>query len=1278
MQSDEVNEHLLNLSHAIKSKKSILFIGSGFSLNAEKIHPHVSSKFLTWSKLIDKMLNGFSESADEIKSNHPYPHIIQLIEDRFGLQRRNRAIKNAIPDADYKPGVLHQEILNTRYFPWQAIITTNIDTLIEKTLLELDVAHTPVVQASDFTNISGIPVFKMHGSIEQEDSYVFSENEYLDFETKKSSFVTKLRSLFLENNCLFLGYSLADPDFKQIYHSVEQVLGFQRQSRPTSYTFMYSTPDYNVEYWRKKSLIVLSKQTIGNQISLDSESSIKHKEFLQLSFKYLRSLSDHFPETMLDVSNPNQYRNHEIRIYLDKLNAEVFKRLKKNWQKIRSFVIQPVPKFNLDVESEKTQQYIKEYFNDYFEIRRCSHPEYMPDLLMNIRKQLLGLMHGHLSEDLDVNFYIIYYILKNTKRHADDLTKALTFLNDFLNIIIPRPASSLDYLINFRKWHVWIKKLHNLKGSDGTQSLLSEDQIRQLYIVVLYSGQGIDEKILARMLDLMIKKIPAGSKEEMLLTYRRQICRIYLTDLDGIQNFLENNLIVKHPQWPRIWSAYLYLELGWQNQARELYEEVARDQNLVFSQRFVAMQALYMIPAKTEDDSIKSWEQENQKDHEVQKEMHFLKQQARARHLDIQPANFLESYDRVNYQLSNWAYKIEEGNRKKKNNFRVMSINVGGMQLFSGMIVKHWSAGMPQNWLREKAGLYYIDALLENGISPDSVLELNQIAHFCNDWADTRMRSACLRFAARRVNFWLELQISQVTNLRCVLLFYLNKCKNLDDKGKHSIRSKYMGLLSFFNVNAEYLSQPTLNKIGELLLELAGQKDIDEQQFQAQDWLYLASIFNIVLMSQTVKGRVCYFIKFSVDFWIDFPGAYVWERCDALHDPTIWTHLDDVFKESLFHIFSNTKKNHSAEILNAAVSFARMLCKADLAERERLYQYCEALHAQIIANKKTEYSNFIIHADNNTTQGAFALYYRQELSELEQGTDQNTKKLDFIRQILNLDSISETRESVQKFASAYLNKDLENEGVSSNFFGDLLRLIEREIPDELRQQIVNKMITDLQNIQHQVPHNPLDGWDVILSSLFHNGGLFLLYTQEYDIFFDFLKLRPIWEVTVQAEDMKKLREYAELNPGARCSFHFKRWFLEQKGRTIGLEFYIFMEDYFEHATLVTGEDIALLEILWYTVDQEKLKFGFLLSIAAIFENLTQIDVFDLAYYMESWRPDLLNQIPAPNHARLIQTFLKNTKHVWESKPLIMKRIAKINNLLENLEYPEYLKKSVSL
>jgi hypothetical protein len=127
-----------------------------------------------------------------------------------------------------------------------AIITTNYDQMIEMVFPD----HEPIVgqQILRGQQLSVGEVYKIHGSIEDHDSIVFTQADYDQFAKKKKFLSAKLLTFFNEHPVLFIGYSASDPNIKSILSDIDEALPVKGGVIPNVYILEWNHdvgPDSN-------------------------------------------------------------------------------------------------------------------------------------------------------------------------------------------------------------------------------------------------------------------------------------------------------------------------------------------------------------------------------------------------------------------------------------------------------------------------------------------------------------------------------------------------------------------------------------------------------------------------------------------------------------------------------------------------------------------------------------------------------------------------------------------------------------------------------------------------------------------------------------------------------------------------------------------------------------------------------------------------------------------------------------------------------------------------
>jgi hypothetical protein len=200
------------------------FIGAGFSKNA--IHP-TGKEMPDWIKLaelISKDLGSDYEFSDPIDA-------ISAYEYEFGRAKLVEKMNTLLLTGTIRPGRAH---LAFSKIPFKLVGTTNFDFLIEKAYEQTGQFYCrPVIDEEHLAiNNNGsdeVALLKLHGDLHHPTRMIATESDYDGFLSAYPLLATFLANLLITKTCLFIGYSLNDPDFRQVWQLIKNRLGGLRR-----------------------------------------------------------------------------------------------------------------------------------------------------------------------------------------------------------------------------------------------------------------------------------------------------------------------------------------------------------------------------------------------------------------------------------------------------------------------------------------------------------------------------------------------------------------------------------------------------------------------------------------------------------------------------------------------------------------------------------------------------------------------------------------------------------------------------------------------------------------------------------------------------------------------------------------------------------------------------------------------------------------------------------------------------------------------------------------
>jgi hypothetical protein len=237
----------LELIEQTKKGNVVLFCGAGISMGPGGL----PSGWQLTQELAERA-GGRRHGLGDV-SRMGLPEVAQDYELKLGHQSLIQYVINRIDDPKYSPLRTHQIIAA---LPFNKVITTNWDNLLEEALRQARQPFVKVVRDPDiaFADEEKVLLIKLHGSIEQKDTIVITGDDYYDVFYRLPEIAKVVGAYFATRTILFLGFGLADEDFKRLYHEVVRHLG--RHVR-RAYAVQLRPRELDVRYWEQKNVQII-------------------------------------------------------------------------------------------------------------------------------------------------------------------------------------------------------------------------------------------------------------------------------------------------------------------------------------------------------------------------------------------------------------------------------------------------------------------------------------------------------------------------------------------------------------------------------------------------------------------------------------------------------------------------------------------------------------------------------------------------------------------------------------------------------------------------------------------------------------------------------------------------------------------------------------------------------------------------------------------------------------------------------------------------------------
>ena len=264
--ANNTQRYLDLISQHLQDHHAALFVGAGFSRNAEKINQDTPNSPL-WDDLATifiKKLSPANETDPELKKADPLS-LAEHVEIAYGRPELDCLLLNSIRDSEYQPSSVHRKLLQ---LPWSDIFTTNYDTLLERAANDLTEQRFSVISCKDdLIGSSGATrIIKLHGSFPSQRPFIITSEDYRTYPRKFAPFVNTVQQSLLENTLCMLGFSGDDPNFNNWIGWIRDNLGVE--NAPYMYLLLHSPlSDIRKEWLRRKKIIPVDLSEIFKEQS---------------------------------------------------------------------------------------------------------------------------------------------------------------------------------------------------------------------------------------------------------------------------------------------------------------------------------------------------------------------------------------------------------------------------------------------------------------------------------------------------------------------------------------------------------------------------------------------------------------------------------------------------------------------------------------------------------------------------------------------------------------------------------------------------------------------------------------------------------------------------------------------------------------------------------------------------------------------------------------------------------------------------------------------------
>lgn len=260
-----------DLVNRIREGKCILFAGAGTSLDAG---------LPSWYELLKDMIEQVDacgqldiNQKDELESLlhlQEFTVVAEFCKEKLGAKGFADLIKEKL-NSKNRVSIIHNILAD---IPFKSAITSNYDNFIEKThrnyrvILPDDINKFDKEIVDSFFEDDMFPIFKIHGSHDDPNSIILTDNDYRNVIFRKPKYRENLKQLFKDKSLLFVGFSFRDSSINLL---LQEIFTITEGMSNAHYAFLNDIGNIRRDFfWKSRNIRLIPYQTVdGSHIVLN-------------------------------------------------------------------------------------------------------------------------------------------------------------------------------------------------------------------------------------------------------------------------------------------------------------------------------------------------------------------------------------------------------------------------------------------------------------------------------------------------------------------------------------------------------------------------------------------------------------------------------------------------------------------------------------------------------------------------------------------------------------------------------------------------------------------------------------------------------------------------------------------------------------------------------------------------------------------------------------------------------------------------------------------------
>ncbi|HXD92658.1 MAG TPA: SIR2 family protein, partial [Bacteroidia bacterium] len=430
-----------NLIEQIKSKNTILFLGSGASIGAASTK---KIKIPSAQELADAIA---TEYLGENYIGKPLNYVSELAINERNILEFQSFIYDIF--SDFGPAEFHKKI---PLFPWNNIFTTNYDLIIEKAYQLCNERVQDLYSLYKNTPQTQIPrgektlqYLKLHGCINHINDIdcplIFTPDQYVTHHNNRERLFARFQELSADYPILFVGHSLSDSDIRFYLQQLESL----KSAKPMSYLVAPGITPEEERLWSAKRITCIKLTFKDFLEQLEKSIDVTQRKLASFKIKTELPIFEKFSVNVNDVKpteNLISFINNDIDFVSRDIASQTidpksfYKGYFENWD--------PIIK-NLDVKRSISDAILFEVF---LEEQEHSSDEFYFYLIKGNAGSGKSVLLRRIAFEASAELSRICIVYRNyVKPSFDEIFELHSFLKERIYIFIDNISSVKSELI---------------------------------------------------------------------------------------------------------------------------------------------------------------------------------------------------------------------------------------------------------------------------------------------------------------------------------------------------------------------------------------------------------------------------------------------------------------------------------------------------------------------------------------------------------------------------------------------------------------------------------------------------------------------------------------------------------------------------------------------------------------------------------------------------------------------------------------------------------------